>query len=109
MKIYVITYNVIEGIHYWENAPVPVEYLKNAHRHNFIVRCKFEVKHDDRELEIIKQQNKINNFFKDKFGVPAMFEQMSCEMIAKQILSHFYDCVSCEVLEDGFGGAEVER
>ena len=109
MKLYVITYNVIEGIHYWQDARPPVEYLQNPHRHNFIIECKFQVKHDDRELEIIIQQNKINNFFKDKFGTPAMFGSMSCEMIAKEILSHFYDCVSCKVLEDGFGGAEVKR
>ena len=109
MKTYVITYNEIEGIHYWKDAPSPVQYLQNPHRHIFIIECEFKVKHDDRELEIIIQQNKIKNFITDKYGLPAMFGTMSCEMIAKEILTYFESCVSCKVLEDGFGGAEVIR
>ena len=109
MKTYVITYNQFEGIHYWKDAPAPVGYLQNPHRHNFIIQCKFQVKHDDRDLEIIIQQNKIKNFLFDRYGLPAMFGTMSCEMIAKEILLYFKQCVACRVLEDGFGGAEVVR
>ena len=109
MKIYVITHNEIEGIHFWKDARASVGYLKNPHRHNFIIRCKFEAKHDDRDFEIIIQQNEIRNFIIDKYGSPAMFGNMSCEMIAEDILSYFENCVSCEVLEDGYGGAEVTR
>lgn len=109
MKTYVLTYNQIDGLHYWKQAKAPVEYLKNNHRHNFIIKCKFAVKHDDRDLEIIIQQNKIKNYIIDKYGQPAMFGGMSCEMIAKDILTYFKNCVTCTVLEDGFGGAQVSK
>ena len=92
MKTYVITYNIIEGIHFWKDAKEPVEYLKNPHRHNFVIRSEFEVNSDDREIEIIIQQNKIKDFFKEKYGYPAMFNEMSCEMIAKDILHNFKNC-----------------
>lgn len=107
MKTYILTYNEIEGVHYWKDAKPPVEYLKNRHRHNFVIKCKFLVKHDDRDLEIIIQQNLINNYIEDKYGLPAMFGGMSCEMIAKDIVTYFKECVCCTVLEDGYGGAQV--
>lgn len=86
-----------------------VEQIKKSIEEFGFIECEFKVKHDDRELEIIIQQNKIKNFITDKYGLPAMFGTMSCEMIAKEILTYFEGCVSCKVLEDGFGGAEVIR
>lgn len=109
MKKYVITHNRIEGLHYWKNAPPIVEYLKNEHRHVFHIRCEFAVKNSDREIEIFIQENKIRNYIKEKYGEPALFGQMSCEMIAEEIMQYFPKCKACEVLEDGFGGARLEK
>lgn len=107
--ILVITNNRIEGIHYWKEAIPPVEYLKYPHRHIFWIRCKFAVDYDDRDVEIIMTQNEIEEHINTKYGRPADFGSLSCEMIAKEILNNFDKCVSCEVLEDGYGGAEVNR
>lgn len=109
MKYFIITKNEIEGIHSWNDAKAPVEYLKYPHRHVFFIKCKFKVTHSDRDIEIIKQQDKIENYFMDTYGKPALFRGKSCEMIAEEIVNYFEKCVSCEVLEDGFGGAEVSR
>lgn len=109
MKIKVITHNEIEGIHYWKDAFPPVEYLKYPHRHVFVIDCEFKVKDEDREIEIILQQNKIHNYLVDKYGYPAAFGTMSCEMIAEDILGFFPQCETCKVLEDGKGGASVSR
>lgn len=107
MRKYVITYNEIEGTHYWQDAPPIVEYLKHEHRHVFQIRCEFAVKDSDREIEIFIQQNRIKNFIKDAHGEPALFGKMSCEMIAEEIMQYFPKCKSCEVLEDGYGGAKL--
>ena len=106
MKTRVITCNEIEGLHYWYNAPLQQGYLKYPHRHIFEIRCQFEVAHSDRDIEIIKKQNEIYEYIENRFRRPADFAKMSCEMIAEMIIRQF-GCVSCEVLEDGKGGAIV--
>lgn len=107
MKTYVITKNVIEGTHYFKDADIPVKYLANEHRHLFYINCKWKVKHDDRDIEIICQQHLLSNYIKDNYGAPATFGNMSCEMIAKNIVQFFDNCIECEVLEDNQGGAVV--
>lgn len=104
----VITHNLIEGYHRWKDAPAPVSFLRQWHRHVFHVRCWFEVSHDDREIEIIMKQWEIENFLKEKYGNPCWFGEMSCESIAREIVDRF-GAVQVEVLEDGFGGANVGR
>lgn len=107
MKCNVITRNEIQGIHYWEGAIRPVEHLKYPHMHNFIITCKFRVTDADRQLEIILQQEAIRQYIEKRYGRPANFGKMSCEMIAEEIVLNFEKCVYCKVLEDGFGGAEA--
>lgn len=109
MIISVITKNFIEGIHYWIGAKDEVNFLQYPHRHIFHITCKFEVEEKDRQIEIIKKQHDIDCYITKKYGFPAMFNEMSCEMIAEEILMNFEKCFYCEVLEDGFGGASVER
>lgn len=110
MKIFVKTYNEIKGFHYWENAPAPVEFLKNRHRHIFHIITEFEVDGTDREIEILMQERKIENYLFNKYGKAGHceFDGRSCEMIAKEILESF-GAVKCEVNEDGKGGAVVVR
>lgn len=109
---YIITYNEIVGMHRWEGAKAPFEYLANRHRHVFKIRCWFEVSHADREIEINAKQYEIESTIKQDFHScdekGADFGGMSCEMICEYLIEKF-DCVSCEVLEDGFGGAYVRK
>lgn len=110
MKREVVTYNSIEGFHKWPGAPAGLEYLAARHRHLFEIRCRFTVTHNDREIEINRQQNTIEGFLVSHFGRPCEFEEMSCESIAEVIMNRFGEsCVSCQVLEDGYGGASLTR
>ena len=111
MKSYVITCNQIEGFHYWKDAPMLPHlcYLRNKHRHNFIVTCWFEVSDEDREIEIVVQQHEIEYYIRHRYGSPAQFENMSCENIAHELLDHFPACKRCQVTEDGYGGALLEK
>lgn len=106
MVMQIVTYNQIVGFHYWKNAPEEFSYLKNNHRHVFKIRCWFNVTHSDREIEINDMENKIEEKIKDDFNY--QFENFSCEDIARYCIETF-DCESCEVLEDGFGGAYVRK
>ena len=107
---YIITYNEIVGMHYWEKANEPFKYLANEHRHIFKIRCWFPVNHTDREIEINAKQYEIEAAIKKDFNSidekGANFGGMSCEMICEYLIEKF-GCESCEVLEDGFGGAYI--
>ena len=103
----VITVNAVEGFHAWPSAPASVAYLRDRHRHIFTIECEFAVTHDDRDVEIISQQHIVENFIRDRHGIPALFGSMSCEAIGREIVEFFDNCVSCTVREDGMGGAKV--
>ena len=107
----VITHNQIIGSHYWEDAPDRFAYLRNLHRHVFVIRCKFNVTHTDRQIEINDMQDYIEMVLRAKFSADETglrFEGMSCEDIARLCIGSF-GCTECEVLEDGFGGACVKK
>lgn len=109
LGVFVVTVNHIEGFHNWPGAPESVNYLMARHRHIFHVECHFKVTDEDRQIEIITQQNLIYQYFKGKYGFPAEFGSQSCEMIAHDLLDAFPDCSYCAVKEDGLGGAFVVR
>lgn len=109
MQKYVLTYNEITGFHFYPDAPVFCAYLRHEHRHVFIVRCEFEVSHCEREIEINQRQLDIENKLYTTFGKSAYFAARSCESIASWIVEQYPDCVSCTVLEDGYGGAKITR
>jgi hypothetical protein len=114
----------VEGYHNWPDAPHEVQFLRNPHRHTFRIRAGIEVSHNDREVEIFIEQNKVREalFHKyEKRGRNSLdFGNHSCEDIAEFILSRMvrgftWGFVSpmeqykwVEVLEDGRGGARVE-
>lgn len=108
----VITFNKITGMHYWENAPDKFKYLSYPHRHEFYIRCWFDVADPDREIEINEQQYIIESTIKERYmnhrGEGVFFGGMSCENIAEYCIDVF-GCAACEVLEDGFGGAYVRK
>jgi hypothetical protein len=111
MTVLVETYNEVQGLHYWPEAPDEVSFLRDKHRHVFCIHCFFEVGHTNREREIYITQGKINQYLYNKYpqrGHYIDFGKMSCEMIAEDLIINL-DCVSCEVLEDGKGGAIVRK
>lgn len=109
MKRFVLTHNSIEGFHYYPNAPKFCHYLSQKHRHIFVIRCEFEISHNDREIEINFQQQEIEKFLKERFGSPCEFNGMSCEHIAELLLNNFEKMYKCSVLEDNYGGASLTR
>jgi hypothetical protein len=109
LKKKVVTHNSIEGYHYYPDAPKEVEFLKYPHRHLFDIRCQFKVTDSNREVEIFIQQGAIDMIITKHFGKPADFGDMSCEMIGEWILNEFDNCIEVEVLEDGKGGAVIQR
>ena len=50
MTTSIITVNHIEGFHCWPDAPDTLRYLKDRHRHIFVIECNFKVSHDAREI-----------------------------------------------------------
>lgn len=99
----------VEGFHFYPNAPVEVDFLKNNHRHIFQIRVGYNVTDTDREKEIFIQQDYLREYLNESYGVPCQFENMSCEMIAEDLLQFSLDdgAVWVEVFEDGKGGAKV--
>jgi hypothetical protein len=101
----------IEGQHNWPGCPFPeVAYLKDLHRHVFHIKAYKKVTHDDRDVEFIMLKHKIESYFYEEYfdsNIRMMdFENMSCEMIAKELITKF-DLLKCEVSEDGENGAIV--
>lgn len=98
----VVITTTVEGVHHWPECPIPeVNFLKDLHRHIFHVKAVKQVKHNDRDVEIIMLKRCVDYYlsaFKGNFG------DMSCEDIAEGLISEF-DLLNCEVLEDGENGA----
>lgn len=111
MKMEVVTYNAIEGFHAYKDAPEFCSYLRDRHRHIFVIRCKFCVSHNDRQIEINRQQRLIETALTANYGNPCEFGNLSCEDIAQWILGKFEseNITAAEVLEDGYGGASLTR
>ena len=98
------------GFHYYLGAPKQVDFLENNHRHNFVIKCGYLVEDLNREKEIFICRDLISDYLDECFGVPCQFKNMSCEMIAKEILGFGLDdnMVWCSVWEENTGGAKVE-
>ncbi len=101
----------IEGQHCWPECPFEeVKYLRDPHRHLFHIKAIKKVTHDDRDIEFIMLKHKIENYFYEYYFDESLsmfdFKNMSCEMIAKELITKF-DLLRCEVSEDGENGAIV--
>lgn len=98
-----------EGIHCYPDAPEEVEFLRKKHRHEFHVRVRMDVAHDDRELEFLIVKRKIQNFI---YGWSFDLGSRSCEVMAREIAEMIITrlhriSVEVEVNEDGENGAIV--
>lgn len=114
MKLEIICHNEIVGVHCWATQPAnaPHSYLRNPHRHTFTIETRFAATGDDREIEIFEQEGKLAAWLEGRFRrrPDGIFElgAQSCEMIAREIMLTF-GAQSCEVREDGKGGARYAR
>jgi len=108
MKKLIVVSLLVEGLHKWQDCPLPeVYFLVNLHRHVFHIKAKKEVTHNNRDIEIILFKKSITEYLNNKKeGSFIYFGNMSCEMIAQELILQF-DLYSCEVLEDGENGAEL--
>ena len=107
MKRFIIIKTQFEGIHNWPDCNVPgVAFLKYPHRHIFHVCIKVEVKHNDRQIEIINLKRSVDDYIQSHLGYN--LGTKSCEDIAEDLFMEFFaDYVS--VLEDNENGAEVHQ
>lgn len=109
----VICCNEFQGVHAWRGCPgdFPHSHLSATHRHVFTMETRFAVQDDDRQVEIFWMEDRIREFVRKSFRkVPGTglldFGGNSCEMIARMVVKRF-KARSCEVREDGRGGAKV--
>lgn len=101
----------VEGTHQWKDCNIEeVNFLKSEHRHIFHIEAKKRVSHLDRDIEIIQFKRRIQEYLMNKYAnntLHCYFGNMSCEMIAQELIDEFGLC-SCAVLEDDENGAEIE-
>lgn len=112
-RTWIIGRTSVEGIHRWKKCPIDeVDYLRNYHRHVFYIVAKAYVSHADRDIEFIQLSHSIKAYLTEKYFSEQhrclMFGDMSCEMIADELVRAF-DLYECEVNEDGEGGSIVKN
>lgn len=93
--------------HRWKQAK---NFLKDHHRHNFLITAWFTVGGLDRELEFFDLQNMLAKIA--KYSIPDVSDK-SCEQMATDILEELrkleYPAIKVSVSEDGENAAIVER
>lgn len=107
----------VHGTHCWPNAPDEVGYLRVVHRHEFVIRMKVRVYHDDRDVEFHMLQAQATRLLCGIFhraeGSPwgIDFGGHSCEDIARllgrALQGEKVDVQTVAVWEDDENGAEV--
>ena len=58
----------IEGFHCWRDAPGEVAFLRNHHRHLFVIKVYKPVHHDDRDVEFILLGRIVRQYLLDAWG-----------------------------------------
>lgn len=101
----------VEGTHCWPNCPLEeVSYLRDRHRHVFVIRAFKNVTHNDRDCEFIVLKHRIRDHlyehYYDNVSRLCEFNHMSCEDIAEELISVF-DLSACEVSEDDENGCRI--
>lgn len=104
----------LEGLHQFPKAGElfpDVYFLSNLHRHMFHFKLEKEVFHDDRDIEFLMFKREVIEYLNKYYSSEHKclhFSNMSCEMIAKELLLKF-GCYSVEVWEDGENGAKISK
>jgi len=96
-----------EGVHRWKDCNIEsVLYLKDFHRHIFYIEVRKQVRHNDRDIEIIRFKHNILKYLDKTFD--NFFGDMSCEDIAEVLMNEF-ELSYVKVLEDNENGALMQR
>lgn len=116
-----------EGVHCWPEAPDEVSFLREPHRHMFVVSAEVEVTGSDREIEFIMLKRHIDKWLHIQMDADSNVWQMgrlSCEQVAEMVLDVVHEyCgdimvdeqtvkvrgISVTVSEDGENGASVSN
>ena len=106
MKKLIVIRTTFAAIHHWPECDIEeVSFLRHPHRHLFYVTMKFNVSHNDRDIEFIRQKKEVDFFCESRYG-DTFIGTMSCEDIAEELMNKFEaDFVS--VFEDNENGAEI--
>ena len=108
MKSSIVVKTSFEGLHRYADAPQEVAFLKEPHRHVFMVEVEMQVFHDDRELEFIMVKRNLNKFlFSKPFGIRSSCEQMATEIIKFLLGAYGERQMIVGVFEDGENGGKV--
>jgi hypothetical protein len=109
-KSIIIKFN-LDGFHNYPDPPKEVDFLKNIHRHTFVIKAAYKVSHSNREKEIFICRGELKDYINECYGNPAQFRNMSCEMIAEELLEFGSEdgMIWVEVWEENTGGARVEK
>jgi len=114
--IFVVVRTQFEALHHWPDAPDSESYLRQPHRHMFVVQAEIEVKHEDREIEINELSRWLHRtlytMWPREWGRSDDVGTLSCEHIARVVTdlvrSRFKNrWMRVTVLEDGILGAGV--
>lgn len=114
IKKYIVVKHQFEALHRWENMPKdhPMQFLSDYHRHIFHIVCKWEVSHNNRDLEFFVQKQKMveccDRILQENSSsdCPLPKLNLSCEMIAEVLLKQL-ECSFVSVFEDDENGAEL--
>ena len=97
------------AFHRWKDAPEPVSFLRDMHRHLFKVLVIIDVSHADRQVEFFDAQKTLRSILRKDFEGKRM--DLSCEQMAEEIghrlAFNCYPVVAVEVSEDGENAGRV--
>lgn len=94
------------AIHFWPDCPIEeVNYLTYPHRHEFHVKVKAPVTHENRDIEFIQLKNKIQTWISDNWDKQNL-KSKSCETMCSELMFIFPVLNYVRVLEDGENGSE---
>lgn len=112
LRTYVYITSEFIATHAWPGCPFEeVAFLRNPHRHKFLVKVTFKVSEDDREIEFFMAKAQLDSFLRSSYN-DKYLGHLSCEMIAKSIYTYMDTKVGTvagvQVSEDGENGAIIE-
>jgi hypothetical protein len=111
VRTYAKISTVLRAVHQWSGCTIKsVDFLRHPHHHEFKIIVLIEQFHDDRDIEYISFQRRIDSFLQ----INKKLYNSSCEMLAKKIKEYVERIhpdrdVKVEVNEDGYYGAVVEN
>ena len=110
-----------EALHRWKDAPEEVKFLRDFHRHVFVVRVTVNAKHANREVEFFILKKELDAIIKEIFCISTALwaseatlkeMEMSCEQIAdiiqQKLEANRFRVSKISVHEDDENGAVVE-